>query len=287
LSDPETITGREMLRERIRGKRGIFPQGIFPDKKYRLLYEFGRKYGFGKSSLLRCPYYIQGKYNCALWKYRESICATWFCKYAAGEAGKIFWDDMRDLFKLIQEKLTEQAIRDLGLPFILPYGDDEHLAVEDLDDLPLNPAEYRRRWQQWEGREEEFYIRCYEIVCQMEVSLFNRLLGEEFSGQSHILEEKYLNMTTLPDHLEINPAIDLEEVIPGYCRLRLKSYIERNDTVITFAFDVPKSVIDGFREGKITERVFEDLEYEKGIQLGKDLVVSLFQHGILIREGTD
>ena len=184
-------------------------------------------------------------------------------------------------------KLTEQAIRDLGLPVIPPYGDDEHLAVEDLDDLPLNPAEYQRRWQQWEGREEEFYIRCYEIVSQMEGSSFNRLLGEEFSRQLHNLEEKYVDMTALPDHLKINPAIDLEEVMPGYYRLRLKSYVERNDTVITFAFDVPKSVIDGFREGKTTEQVFDDLENEKGILLGKDLVISLFQHGILIKEGTD
>jgi hypothetical protein len=104
LTDPDTVFGSELLRNRIRGKRGVFPQGIYPDKKYRLLYEYGRKNGFGKSSLLRCPYYVLGELNCSLWKYRESICATWFCKYLGGEAGRAFWYEMRDFSNLFRKK---------------------------------------------------------------------------------------------------------------------------------------------------------------------------------------
>ncbi len=282
FSDPETMIGRDLLKKRISLQRGIFPQGIYPDKKYRLLYEFGRKHGFGRSSLLKCPYYLQGEFNCSLWKYRESICATWFCKYLGGEAGKAFWDEMRDLFKLVQEKLTEHAIRELGLSVIPPFGEDEQLTYEDLEELPMHPEEYRQRWQHWEGREEEFYTRCYEIINKLEVSSFNRLLGEEYTDQLKATEEKYHNMILIPDQLQLNPDYPFEEVVPGRYRICLKSCIDRNETVITYAFDLPFPVIVGFRDGKSTEQVLKKLSREYDIQLGKEVIIALYHHGILI-----
>jgi hypothetical protein len=281
FTDAETQPGRELLRNRIRGKRGIFPQGIYPDKKYRLLYEYGRKNGFGKSSLLKCPYYIQGEFNCSLWKYRESICATWFCKYLGGEAGRDFWNGMRDFFKLIQEKMMEHAIRELGLTVVPPFGDDEQLSVEDLDDLPMHRLEYQRRWQQWEGREEEFYIRSIEIISRIGINDFNLILATEYPEQLKTLEEKYHRMVTIPDILHVNPEYIFEEVLPGKYRIRLSSILDRNDTAITYAFDVPKSVIDSFRNRENTDYVIDELSVKSGIQLGKDLVIALFQHGIL------
>lgn len=282
FTDKETKTGGDLLRIRIRGKRGIFPQGIYPDKKYSLLYEFGRKNGFGKSSLLKCPYYVQGEFNCSLWKYRESICATWFCKYLGGETGRTFWNGMRDLFKLVQDKMIEHAIRELGLTVIPPFGDDEQLSAEDLDDLPMHRLEYQRRWQQWEGREEEFYISCFKIISRIEVQDFNLIMGPEYSEHLIPLEEIYHRMLNIPEILQVNPEYVFEESLPDQYRIRLRSLIDRNDTVITYAFDVPKSVIDAFRSGKITDKVLENLAEKNGILLGKDLIIALFQHGILI-----
>jgi hypothetical protein len=281
FTDPEMETGRELLRSRIREKRGIFTQGIYPDKKYRLLYEYGRKNGFGKSSLLRCPYYVQGEFNCSLWKYRESICATWFCKYLGGEAGRDFWNEMRDLFKGIQEKLTIHAIQEMGLTVVPPFGDDEHLTYEDLDDLPMNRKEYQLRWQKWEGREEDFYINCFELMVGIQKVEFNQILGQDYVNQLKVLEEKYHRMVTIPERLKVNPDYKFEELIPGKYRLKLNSYIDRNDTMITYAFDVPRIVIDGFRDHKKTDRVLKELSEEYGVDLGKDMVIALYQHGIL------
>lgn len=282
IIDPETPIGRELLRKRIRERRGIFPQGIYPDKKYSLLYEFGRKNGFGKSSLLKCPYYLQGEFNCSLWKYRESICATWFCKYLGAEAGRSFWYEMRDLFKLIQEKLIGYAITKLGLTVVPPFGNDEQLSYEDLEELPMEGREYRNRWQHWEGREEEFYIRCFEIIDRLQVDEFNRILGPEYAENLKTVEEKYDRMVDLPEFLKLNPTCGFEEVVPGTYRLRLNSYIDRNETVIAYAFDVPVPVLDSFREGNIkTDRILKELSEEFDIELGKDIIIALYQHGIL------
>lgn len=282
FTDPEMEKGRELLRTRIRERRGIFPQGIFPDKKYRLLYEYGRKHGFGKSSLLCCPYYVQGEFNCSLWKYRESICATWFCKYLAGDAGRAFWYEMRDLFKLIQEKLTDYAIREMGLPIVPPYGIEEHLSYEDLEELPENDREYLIRWQHWKGREEEFYIRCHELISQLPSWEFNRIMGPEYVEELKKSEEIYFSMVVLPEYLKLNPGFRSEEVIPGKYRLRLNTWIDRNDTTVAFAFDLPKPVLDCFRGGhKKTDSILKELDEEYDINLGKDVIISLFHHGIL------
>jgi hypothetical protein len=284
LTDQDMETGRELLKNRMQERRGIFPQGIYPDKKYRLLYEYGRKNGFGKSALLKCPYYLQGEFNCSLWKYRESICATWFCKYLGGETGRAFWNEMRDLFKLIQEKLIEHAMQKQGFNVVPPFGDDEHLSCEDLDDLPMNGREYQLRWQQWEGREEEFYIHCFKIISRLKVDEFNQILGSEFSDQMKGLEEKYHQLIAIPEFLKLNPEYELEEVIPGTYRLRLHSYLDRNDSMITYAFDVPGIIVDCFRKLNKTDLILKELSEDFGIELGKDIVIAMYQHGILLDE---
>jgi hypothetical protein len=177
--------------------------------------------------------------------------------------------------------MMEHTIRELGLSVVPPFGDDEQLSVEDLDDLPMHPIEYQHRWLQWEGREEEFYIRSFEIVRQIQLQDFNLILAPEYPEQLKTLEEKYHRMVTIPDILHVNQEYYFEEVIQGTYRIRMSSILDRNENAITHAFDVPKSVIDSFREGKKTDFVLEKLSTERGIQLGKDLIIALFRHGIL------
>jgi hypothetical protein len=159
--------------------------------------------------------------------------------------------------------------------------------VEDLDGLPMNCLEYQRRWQQWEDREEEFYVRSFKIITRIKVHDFDLILGPEYTEHLKSLEEKFHRMVAIPEILQVNPEYVFEETVPDKYRLRLRSCIDRNDTVITYAFDVPKFVIDTFRGGKNTEYALKELSEKSGIQLGKDLVIALFQHGILSSGQTD
>jgi hypothetical protein len=283
LQDAETPLARKLLLQRIKERRGIFPQGIFPDKKYRLLYEYGRNKGFGKSLKLQCPFYLQGEYNCSLWKYRESVCATWFCKHLAGDAGKAFWDDMRDIFKMIQEKLQDHVIQKLSMSIVPPYGEDENLSSEDIDELAMSSKDYKLRWKQWEGKEEEFYIKSVEIINELSIDEFNRILGDDYAASLKTLTEKHQLFVTIPETLTLNTENTFEEVVPGRYRLQLRSYIDRNDTVITYAFDIPAVIIESFRAGGKVEEILKTLYEEHNIELGKDIVIALFQHGVLIR----
>lgn len=283
LQDIETRLARDLLLKRIKERRGVFPQGIFPDKKYRLLYEYGRKEGFGRSKRLQCPYYMQGEYNCRLWKYRESVCTTWFCKHLAADAGMAFWDAMRDTFKSVQEKLSDHTIRKMGMEIIPPYGNDEHLSCEDLDNLAMNDKDYRERWQKWVGKEEEFYLQTYTIINKLSMGEFNEILGEEYLNSLKNIQEKYDTMIAIPDTLTLNPEMNFEEHAEGRYRLQLRSYIDRNDTVITYAFDIPKAIIDIFRTNDSVEKNLMTLYEKYDIDLEKDIVIALFHHGILMK----
>jgi len=284
FNDPQTDYAKKELLKKINEKNGVFPQGIYPNKKYALLYELGRKEGFGKSLNLKCSYYLDGEYNCSLWKYRESICATWFCKYIAGEAGKNFWYEMRDIFKTIQEKLTNYVIKEQGLNIIEPYGSDESLSYEDLDDLPMNEKDYKLRWKHWAGKEAQFYLNSYELINNMTVEKFNEITGEDYFKQLQNLQGKYNIIMTLPESLITNPDYTFEEVIPGTYRLMMKSYIDRNDTLITYAFDVPSFVIDCFRKSDSLENILKTLSDIHNVELGKDIIIALYHNDILIEK---
>lgn len=284
LLDESVVTGGNLLRDKIKSKLGVYPHGLYPDKKYSLLYELGRKEGFGRSILLKCPYYLQGDYNCSLWKYRESICATWFCKYLAGEAGRTFWYGMRDIFSFMQSKLLTYVLEEMGLDTKDPHGDDSNLSCEDLDSVPMKDSNYKKLWKHWEGKEEEFYTKSYRMISELSQNKFNELLGEEFVKMIDLLSENHQIMTKLPEMLMTDTELVLEEYVSGYFRVALKSLIDRNQTVINYAFDIPKIVFDIFRNGRKTSDAMADLSNIHNIDLGMDVLIALYHSGILVKQ---
>lgn len=52
---------------------------------------------FGATRALVCPY-LADDATCAVWAYRNAVCATWFCQHDAGETGAALWDAAVELF---------------------------------------------------------------------------------------------------------------------------------------------------------------------------------------------
>jgi hypothetical protein len=286
LSDPskEMETGRNRLLQKIKERKGILPHGIYPTKKYSFLYDKGKKLGFGKSLNLQCPYFLQGEYNCSLWKYREAICATWFCKCLSGYAGMQFWNRITATVKHIQESVNLHVFNELDVRDTMPYGYSDSISYEDLDDLPMSKKEYAYYWQQWEGKEEEFYIKSYRLFEKLTKEEFNSITGPQFQllvkqGRMH-----YENIMKIPDILIPNPEISFTSEVPGYYRIKISAYIERNESNVVFAFDVPESVIKAFDGERTHGEVIAYLEKQKNIILGKDMLFALFHNYVLIQK---
>lgn len=282
-TDTSLEVGRNKLRDHIMSRKGIFPHGIYPTKKYSALYELGKAEGFGKSQMLKCPFYLEGMYNCGLWKYREAVCSTWFCKHVGQQSGHLFWSSVTKCLRYIEESLIAYVLKNENLPFIHPYGENKNISYEDLDDLQLNKDEYNFRWGKWAGKEEEFYIRAYQYVKDLTPEKISSLMGINFQVLLAELEERYNVMLEIPEHMIADPAREFSEIKKGYYRILLKTWIERNDSYVTYAIDIPSIVIDKFDGTLTTLEVLITLKEKYDIDLGRDILIALYQHGILIK----
>src|SRR5207248_709352 len=83
LSDgtPALAEGRRRVEAVIASRMGASPMWLAPPRKTRLLIEASRRSSFGRSLALRCPYYEADGGLCTIWRWRESDCSTFFCKF--------------------------------------------------------------------------------------------------------------------------------------------------------------------------------------------------------------
>lgn len=284
LADNDTALseGKKRLRETIRSRKGVFPHGIYPTKKYAVLYDLGKMHGFGKSTALKCPYFTAGKYNCSVWKYREAVCSTWFCKHIAQNEGREFWEQVTATFRHIEESLVLFVLHQETMTVTNPYGDDKNISFEDLDDLPPDSAAYSELWGKWMGKEEEFYIAAARRIQALSRPQFEQIAGIKFPVMLDALKASCSAMKDIPEFLAPDPTRIFTEVTPGKYRIEIDTWIERSDTTVTHAFDLPKVILDSFDGSVPTGNVILGLKNKHAIELGKDIIIALVRHKILM-----
>ena len=151
LSDenPALEEGRWRIREKIGMRTGVTPHGVLAPRKYSLLYKTGGPGNFGKTSSLLCPYFDRRNGRCSVWRFREAVCCTYFCRSIAGRHGKVFWETFKLYLLQIQDALIKYALYELGLEpvQILENAEEEGpLSAAEVDELPPSEAEYGRHW---------------------------------------------------------------------------------------------------------------------------------------------
>src|SRR4026207_14672 len=138
--DPEFAAAREQFIQGALAAK-ISPMGISPPDVIQILFQWK---SFGKFERLLCPFYIQDHGGlCAIWKYRNARCSTWFCKHTRGRLAFAFWNALDKMLTFVEQDLAQRLIDDLKLV------------------IPINPADWREAlWGSWSNREPEFFISC-------------------------------------------------------------------------------------------------------------------------------
>jgi hypothetical protein len=98
--------GSEVMRARIQAGGGISALSVGPSAEWSERY---RKEGgalFGRSAEITCPYWVDEAHGCTIWKDRNSVCRTWFCKHEAGGRGRGLWLDARDAIDAIDKAVA-------------------------------------------------------------------------------------------------------------------------------------------------------------------------------------
>jgi hypothetical protein len=92
------------------------PMGIIPPKSWITLYQRVRRREYGRSERLLCPYWVGGEFSCGVWKDRNHVCRTWFCRLDHGAAGREAWKAVKRTLSAAEQLLAVFCVRDGRAP---------------------------------------------------------------------------------------------------------------------------------------------------------------------------
>jgi len=261
--NPELETGRSRIRKTIQSRVGVTPHGILRPRKYLLLLKNTEKKFFGRSKLLICPFYGREKGICTIRPFWDAICNTWFCKYSAGEDGRMFWVALKKYLNEVEKTLVQYALQKMRWDpqkIIRPESSDGPLTLREVDDQPPDPKTYRDLWGDWAGREQDLYKETFRLVSALTPKSFEKISG---ISQIILLEEvkmrrRHLSKPNLPKILKRNPNLIVEK--------------KGDDSYYLVGY----SALDPFM---VSKRVYDLLDFFDGRRTLKEACRLIQQHG--------
>lgn len=284
-SAPDMQEGKRRIKERIGSRIGVLPYSVAPPTKYLLLYEASRGTSFGRSTALLCPYLTDAGL-CSIWRHRETICSTFYCKFDAGEAGVAFWKTWKAYMQHVESTLAVWSSKAIARDLVQPPYEKSKLTVEELEDKPPKDSLYASWWGTWVGREEEYYVACYNKVRNLSKKEFAKLVDETPKGKQLLsdLRTRYAAISTpfLPERVALNG--------------RMRRLPVANGTVITTTYNPYDSMLIEKELFDVLEKITYDkpltdtraeLAEKEGIELADELLVHLVRHAVLVGPPTE
>jgi hypothetical protein len=284
LSDdaPELREGQKRVRARIATRIGVTPYFVAPPRKQSIMMEASRETGaFGRSRTLLCPYFEPSeKGDCTIWRHRDAVCSTFFCKYEAGLRGHQFWSAIKEYLGYVEVGLAMFSARGVDPEVTEPKIPRLKLTRQDLEDRPPTDEDYASYWGKWIGREEEFYVACHDFVKAMKQEDFANGVDKTQQGRRYLADAaaRYDALANLvvPPSLVRNPKM-------------VERHTGQSVVVTTYSindsFALEKDLYDVLGMLKAEETLEQNLarlEKEHGIELAPELIKYLFMHAVLV-----
>jgi len=278
---PEMAVGRGRIKNTIGKRISVTPHYVGRPRKVSLLMTAYADV-FGRAKSLKCPYYDDDNPagTCSIWRHREVICMTYYCKYSGGMRGYEYWGALKDYLMIVQQILAQTAARIVDPTVVEPQFKRNLLTLEDMEDLPPKDSDYAAWWGRWVGREEEFYLKCHEWVQNVSPAAFAKHVDASKEGKAALerLVAKYelTQNKILPTNLVRNPRMKESHVGD---KVVVTSY-HRYDS---FALDKELFEVCGtFRADQTLDENLERLKREDGIELAPELIEYLVAAGVLV-----
>lgn len=278
--DPALDEGRRRLRAKIAARIGTTPMWIAPPRKMSLLIA-AAKQAFGRSKVLRCPYYETESGGCTIWRHRENVCSTYFCKHSWGRPGYMYWQAVKEYLGEVERTLAGWAVRTIDPKLREPTIEAARLTIEDLEDRAPSDADYAFCWGAWAGREEELYRLAHERVKSLSRDEFRRIVDDTEGGRRQL--EKLRRLwdgiagTIVPARLVRNNRMREQHVDDGVVVTTYNpfdSFKLDKDLYEVLGLLVPYESL---------ETNLARLRDEHGIELEPELVRHLHTHGVLLQ----
>lgn len=283
LSDPgsEIEEGRRRLRERIASRVGTLPQRVAPSKRWSVLYAAAMESSFGRSTLLKCPY-LAGDGRCTIWRYREAVCFSFFCKYDLGAYGSEFWNELKAYLGIVEKNLCVWAAKQVW-PEVKDFrhANSMTLSLEELEERP-DDAKYAEAWGPWQGREEEFFLACHERVKAMTREQFAQVVDKTKQGR-----EQLAKLGLVIENLRVAKHVPARAALTKHLRVLPVD----TGVVLTMPYNAHDSikienelyeVLKEFTHDRTVAETRETLAKEQGIELDDELLSMFAMHEILV-----
>lgn len=200
LDDPDRglAWAKEMIAVRLLRRTGVTPLGLRPDAFAGLLYDRivdGARETFGRLREVRCPYYIEQGGKCGVWRHRNAMCSTWFCKYERGAVGMTFWKTQLALLRAAERALALWCVLELDLGItakttLLYLQNRDGSSARDLVE-PVPEHGYQALWGSYVGRELELYRECARLVAGLSWADVRRIAGPDLALLEDVVKEQY------------------------------------------------------------------------------------------------
>jgi hypothetical protein len=218
---------------------------------------------------------------CGIWRHRNSVCATWFCKHDRGAVSDRFWTHVREWLREIERQLATWCVAQEGLDLAAVGRLLMPVRHAGFDPRPLPAPDPSSGWGSWSGREAEFYMACATRVASLSGADVARIGGAAVATRGAVVQEMFgrLNDTSIPARLVAAPLIVVKRTPASAIVLTYRGtdLLELEEDALT--------VIKRF-DGRPTADVLRMLEEEDGLEVEPDLVSYLRDFDIL-RDPTD
>lgn len=254
-----SLLARERLLRRMQDEPdATTPHGLDATERERQRYrEVLAAEAFGRATDLHCPYYLRELGGqCGVWRSRNGICATWFCKHDRGAAGQRFWQALEVLLTALERELSHWCACTI--------------LFEGESDEP-SP------WSAWAGREAQYYGRAADLVADLTWSQVQAIAGPTLAPVVHDLLAAHAALREGPPARVRLGSIRVTHRGPE--RSRVVTYLD------TDALELPTALLDLLPRlsGRPTAEALAELRAE-GVELTPDLLRALLDFEILVAD---
>lgn len=174
LADGSLDEGRRTVIARLEMGIGVSPLGLEVSAADQAAYDaIVSNDAFGRSAALRCPHYLDDG-RCGVWRHRNGVCGTWFCRHERGALSQTFWEAVQLMFTELERVVGYWVARRVRWP----EGVD--------DDFEADKKLFALDWGPYTDDPTGFYAACaaeferldWRKVRQIGDANFDRLCAE-------------------------------------------------------------------------------------------------------------
>lgn len=175
--------GAAHIRRKIERREYALPIGLVPSVKFQVQFNNRGPKDFGNREEWLCPYYQKKTQGCGIWKFRGTVCSTYFCRFDAGAAGERFWESLSNYLSYSEMAIMEDVLAELDfsprqVSELLDYMNRYDGTGEEKNSHQMAPALFKRLWNGYDSDIEGFYKKCYEKAGEFERSRFEEMIGD-------------------------------------------------------------------------------------------------------------